>query len=85
MPNFSMVALEEILGKCLVTHTLWPPRSPDLNTRNYYLLGTLKDRVYMNNPHQLQEVKDYIHGEIQSILKRSIMCQEMFLEGARPA
>lgn len=67
-----MVALEKILGKCLITHTLWPPRSPDLNTCNYYLWGTLKDRVYMNNTHQLQEVKDNIHGKIQSILKQEI-------------
>jgi hypothetical protein len=35
--NFSMVALEETMGKWLITHALWPSRSPDLITCNYYL------------------------------------------------
>jgi hypothetical protein len=61
--NFSIVALEETAGKWLITHALWPSRSLDLNMCNY-LWGTLKDRVYMNNPQQLQELEDNIKGEI---------------------
>jgi len=62
--DFSVVTLEEAVGKWLITHALWPSRSLDLNTCNYYLWGTLKDRAYMNNPHQLQELKEDIKGEI---------------------
>jgi hypothetical protein len=46
--NFSVVALEEIVGKWLISHVMWPSRSQNLNTCNYYLWGALKDRVYMN-------------------------------------
>jgi hypothetical protein len=31
--------------KQLINPGLWPPRSPDLNQCNYYMLGTLKDSV----------------------------------------
>jgi hypothetical protein len=80
------VALEEIVGKWLISHALWPSRSPNLNMCNYYLWGTLKDRVYMNNPQQLQQLKNYIQGEIQSILKQEIHhVSSNFLEDAGPA
>ena len=59
-----MVALKEIVGKWLITHGLWLSRSPDLNICNYYLCRTLKDRVNTKNPHQLQELKHNIQGEI---------------------
>ena len=39
-----------------------PPRSPDYN-----LGGTLKGRIYVNNPHSMQELQDYIRGEIADI------------------
>jgi len=37
--NFSMVDLEETVGKWLITHAVWPSRSPDLKTCNYYVCG----------------------------------------------
>jgi hypothetical protein len=49
--KFSMAALEEVVGKWLITHGLWPPVFPDFNICNYYLLETLKDGVYVNKPH----------------------------------
>lgn len=33
----------------------WPPRSPDLSVCDYFLWGTIKSKVYCNNPHNLQE------------------------------
>jgi len=37
--NFSVVALEEILSEWLISHILWPGRSPDLNPYDYVQLG----------------------------------------------
>jgi len=37
--NFSVVALEEILSEWLISHILWPGRSPDLNRYDYIQLG----------------------------------------------
>jgi len=36
--NFSMIALEEILSESLISHILWPGRSPDLNLYDYIQL-----------------------------------------------
>lgn len=65
--DFSMAVLEEVFGERLITCGLWPPRSPDLNPCDYYLWGTLKDRVYVNSPHSLQELKENIQREIADV------------------
>ncbi|XP_075164295.1 uncharacterized protein LOC142236896 [Haematobia irritans] len=38
----------------------WPPRSPDLTAPDFFLWGYLKDKVYVNNPQTLQQLKDNI-------------------------
>ena len=67
----------------------WPPRSPDLSVCDYYLWGTLKSKVYRNNPQSLQELQQNISDEIAAIpavqlrsafrnlLTRAQKCQEM--------
>lgn len=67
----------------------WPPRSPDLSVCDYFLWGTLKAKVYRNNPHCLQELQQNISDEIAAIpavqlrsafrnlLTRAQRCQEM--------
>lgn len=45
----------------------WPPRSPDLSAADFFLWGYLKDRVYINNPQTLRELKDNIQAEIAKI------------------
>jgi len=37
--KFSMIALEELLSEWLISHILWPGRSPDLNPYDYIQLG----------------------------------------------
>lgn len=39
----------------LALHELWPSRSHDFNSCDCYLLGTLKEEMYVNNPHSLEE------------------------------
>lgn len=67
----------------------WPPRSPDLTVCDYFLWGTLKNKVYQNNPHTLKELQQNISDEIaaipkaqlrsafNSLLTRAQKCQEM--------
>jgi hypothetical protein len=41
-----------------VIKNLWPPRSPDLTTCNYFVWWHLKSTVYKSNLHMIQELKD---------------------------
>ena len=45
----------------------WPPRLPDLNAPDYYLWGYPKERVYINMPENLEDLKDDIRREIRAI------------------
>jgi len=38
-----------------------------MNPRNYCLWGALKDKVYVNNPHSLHELKDNIQQDTANI------------------
>jgi len=42
----------------------WPPRSPDLTPLDYFLWGALKDRVYKNRSHNVEELKERIREGI---------------------
>lgn len=45
----------------------WPPRSPDLTSPDFFLWGYLKGKVYRNRPNTLQELKNNIIEEINTI------------------
>jgi inhibitor of nuclear factor kappa-B kinase subunit alpha len=65
--TYSINALNEVFENRLISHRLWPARSPDLNPCDFYLWGNLKDKVYSNNPHTLVEHKQSIRETISSI------------------
>jgi hypothetical protein len=65
--NNSMVALDEVFGERVISRGLWPPRSHDLNPCDFYLWGTLKEKVYVKNPHSLEELQENIKHEISAI------------------
>jgi hypothetical protein len=65
--NNSMVALHEVFGERVISRGLWPPRSPDLNPCDFYLWGTLKEKVYVNNQHSLEELQENVRHEISAI------------------
>lgn len=46
---------------------VYPPRSPDLTVPDFFLWGYLKDRVFVNNPENLEELKANIREEITNI------------------
>ena len=52
-----------------ISKGLWPPRSPDLSLCDFYLWETLKQKVYANNPHNLDQLKENITNAIRRITK----------------
>ena len=68
--NEIMNELQEMFGNNIIYRraTLtFPPRSPDLNVPDYYLWGYLKERVYINRPENLKDLKDNIRREVRVI------------------
>ena len=52
----------------------WPPRSPDLSTRDFFLWRYLKSRVYAHNPRTLSDLKEAIRQEIRPIDRQLLAC-----------
>ena len=46
----TMVILHEFFGEDVISKGLWPPRSPDLISPDFFLWSYLKDTVYRSNP-----------------------------------
>jgi hypothetical protein len=65
--TYSINVLNEVFEDRLMSPGLWPARSPDLNSCDFYLWGNLKDKVHANNPHTLVELKQSIRETISSI------------------
>lgn len=59
--------LREFFGERIISKGLWPPRSPDLTSPDFFLWGYLKGRVYKNRPQTLDELKMNIATEIENI------------------
>ncbi|GBM93786.1 hypothetical protein AVEN_131872-1 [Araneus ventricosus] len=47
--------------------TVWPPRSPELNHCDFWLWGSLKDRVYGGSIRTLPELKVSIKRHVTTI------------------
>jgi hypothetical protein len=45
----------------------WPPRSPDLTPPDFWLWGYLKDLVYAEKPHSMEDLKTVIHEKMNGI------------------
>ena len=45
----------------------WPPRSPDLSPRDFFLWGYLKAEVFKHRPRSLDQLKEAIREEIEEI------------------
>jgi hypothetical protein len=50
-----------------VSKGLWPPRSPDLSSCDFYLWAYLKVKVYENNQKKIDELKENIRRSIEAI------------------
>jgi hypothetical protein len=66
----SMQVVRNMFPQHVISHfgdIHWPPRSPDLSVCDYFLWGYLKSKVYINKPHNIQELKDSILLEIANL------------------
>jgi hypothetical protein len=59
--------LNEVFENRLISRGLWPARFPDINPRDFYLWGNIKDKVYSTNNHTLVKLKQSIRETISSI------------------
>lgn len=65
--NSTIQFLHDFFDDRIISRGLWPPRSPDLSPPDFYLWGFLKDNVYNNNPHTLDELRRNIEDCISNI------------------
>ena len=84
--NESMAFISSFFEDRVISKGLWPPRSPDLTTPDYFLWGYLKSRVYRNRPQTKDDLRRNITAEINNIdidmlrrvsnnmVKRATMC-----------
>ena len=56
-----------------MTYCAWPPRSPDLNVSDFFLWGYVKEKVYIEMPDTLQQLKRNIIQEINNISQETLM------------
>ena len=68
--EIAMVKLRQMFPSRLVSRrgdVEWPPRSPDLSMCDFFLWGYLKEKVFRNRPHNVEELKIHIRDEIAAI------------------
>jgi len=53
----SMAFLDDVFADRTISKTIWPPRSPDLSPPDFFLWGAMKNSVYSNNPHIIDDLK----------------------------
>jgi len=68
----TMVILHEFFGENLISKGLWPPRSPDLTSPDFFLWSYLKDTVYWSNPQDLKQLKMNITHAIEEVNERTL-------------
>jgi len=62
-----MVILHEFFSEKLISKGVWPPRSPDLTSANFFLWSYLKDTVYRTNSRDLKQLKMNITRAIEEV------------------
>jgi hypothetical protein len=70
--NSTMQMLNDFFGGRIISRNLWPPRSPDLSPPDFYLWGFLKENVYKNNPHTLEEPKQNTELGISNVTTETL-------------
>ncbi|GFY51319.1 uncharacterized protein TNIN_136751 [Trichonephila inaurata madagascariensis] len=69
-----MDLLREIFRECLISKNsdfLCPPRSPGFNSTDFFM-GYLKDKVYVNKPDTIRQLRQNIQDEILSLQPESL-------------
>jgi hypothetical protein len=83
--NATMTLLKQFFDDRIISKNLWPPRSPDLTTPDFFLWCYLKEAVYKNNLRTLVDLKRNIEGAVKKITAGTLlyvsrnMCQRVNL------
>ena len=67
-------AIQNVFDDRVIRRGLWPSRSLDLNPCDFYLCGTLKSKVHVNNLESLEALKQDIRHEIGDISQNELRC-----------
>lgn len=51
----------------------WPPRSPDLTPLDFFLWGTIKDKVYKEKPYNVEDLKIKIRAAVREIRHNTLL------------
>jgi hypothetical protein len=76
-----MAYLESVFPGRLISKRLWPPLSHDLSPPDFFLWGNLKDTVFSNHPHTLEEVQANIQRTVDRISTATL--QNVFVKMIR--
>ena len=68
----TMEILHEFFGKNVISKGVWPPRSPDLTSTDFFMWSYLKDTVYWSNPRDLKQLKMNITRAIEEVNERTL-------------
>jgi hypothetical protein len=64
----SMTLLEDVFADRIISTTICPPRSLDLSPPDFcFLWGAMKNSVYSNNPHKIDDWKMTITEYIRNV------------------
>jgi hypothetical protein len=64
--------LHDFFGKNVISKGVWPPRSPDLTSPDFFLWGYWKDTVYRSNPRDLKQLKMNITRAMEEINEKTL-------------
>jgi hypothetical protein len=65
--HMSMALLGYVFVDRIISKTIWPPRSSDLSPPDFFLWGAMKNSVYLNNPHIIDDLKMDITENIRNV------------------
>nr|XP_022910373.1 histone-lysine N-methyltransferase SETMAR-like [Onthophagus taurus] len=65
--------LQEFYDDRVIGRGCWPPRSPDLTPLDFFLFGHLKNSIYKNRLHTLEELEDAIRQNVQQITGKQLV------------
>ncbi|XKL67915.1 hypothetical protein PGB90_003406 [Kerria lacca] len=86
----TMEFLRQFFDNRLISKGLWPPRSFDPTSLDFFLWGTLKNNVFQIPPSNLKKLKERIKKEIgniteqtfqkvfQNLLRSALTCKSQF-------
>jgi hypothetical protein len=65
--HMSMAILEDVFADRIISKTIWPSRSLDVSSSDFFLWGAIKNSVYSNNPHTTDDLKMAITEHIRNV------------------